>query len=180
MTLPAAVIVVYGHPAPQGSKSGHAVQKDGAYTGRVVMHESSKHVRPWRQDVVAAAREQVPSWTARGMLDGPLAASMVFTFTRPASHYGTGRNAARLRPSAPSAHAVYPDLSKLIRSTEDALTTAGVWADDARVAEYRRAAKVFAGEDPDALDSPGAVIMIWRLGTGPAALEEGLTVGTQT
>ena len=45
-----------------------------------------------------------------------------------------------------------------MRSTEDALSDAGFWADDARVVEYGRLAKVFPGEDPDALQSPGVVI----------------------
>ncbi len=35
-----------------------------------------------------------------------------------------------------------PDLSKLLRGIEDAITEAGLWADDARVAEYVRLAKV--------------------------------------
>jgi Holliday junction resolvase RusA-like endonuclease len=50
----------------------------------------------------------------------------------------------------------------LIRSTEDALTQAGIWADDARVVEYERAVKVFPREDPEALDAPGAIIEIRR------------------
>ncbi len=53
-----------------------------------------------------------------------------------------------------------PDLSKLVRSTEDALSDAGAWEDDARVVECL-ARKVYAG-DPDALHIPGAVIRIRR------------------
>ena len=53
-----------------------------------------------------------------------------------------------------------PDLSKLLRSTEDALTDAGLWADDARVVEYERLAKVYPGEDPEALPVPGVRIEI--------------------
>jgi hypothetical protein len=51
-----------------------------------------------------------------------------------------------------------PDLSKLTRSTEDAITEAGLWADDARVSEYIRLAKVWPRFDPDALHVPGCVI----------------------
>ena len=39
-------IVAYGQPAPQGSKR---------HVGKGVMVESSKKLRPWRQDVKAAA-----------------------------------------------------------------------------------------------------------------------------
>ena len=51
------------------------------------------------------------------------------------------------------------DLSKLVRSTEDALTDAGTWEDDSRIV-HCVASKVFPGEHADALASPGAVIRI--------------------
>ena len=51
--------------------------------------------------------------------------------------------------------------SKLARSTEDALTDAGVWTDDARVVTLV-SSKVFPGEGRDALPSPGAVIRIYK------------------
>ena len=89
---------------------------------------------------------------------------MVFTFLRPKNHFRTGRNSHLLRDAAPARPAGYPDLDKLARSTGDALKSAGVLKDDGRIAEYRRLAKVWAGEDPDALDSPGVVIRIYRIG----------------
>jgi Holliday junction resolvase RusA-like endonuclease len=135
-------IVVYGRPAPQGSKR---------HVGGGRMIESSKHVKPWRDDVKAAAEAAIADRLgALFPLDAPLAVRMVFTMPKPAS-------APKRRRTWPSR---IPDVSKLIRSTEDALTGAGVWADDARVVEYDRAAKVFPGEDPEALDAPGARISI--------------------
>ena len=130
-------IVVYGSPAPQGSKR---------YVGNGIMIESSKHVKPWRQDVVEAAKRQFSGLA----LDAPLSVGMVFTLPKPLS-------APRRKRTWPMRK---PDVSKLARSTEDALTTAGVWVDDSRVVEYSRLAKVFPGEDPDALDSPGVRIAI--------------------
>ena len=85
---------------------------------------------------------------------------MVFTFVRPKSHYRTGRNAHLLRDDAPTRPATIPDLSKLARSTEDALKDAGVIRDDSLIVEYRRLAKVYAGEDPDALSTPGVLVRI--------------------
>jgi Holliday junction resolvase RusA-like endonuclease len=79
---------------------------------------------------------------------------MVFTLPKP-------KSAPKRRRSWPNRT---PDVSKLARSTEDALTTAGIWADDARVVEYTRLAKVFPREDPDALESSGVVIEIGLLG----------------
>jgi len=162
--MPELTLVVYGLPAPQGSKRylGHSAK------GAIRMAESSKHVKPWRDDVRTAALTAIgygsPGGLAGGFpLDGPLVVRMVFTFTRPKSHYRTGRNAHLLRDGAPARPASLPDLSKLLRSTEDALTSAGVWTDDARLVEYQRAAKVYVGADPEALDAPGARITIRTL-----------------
>ena len=136
-------------PAPQGSKSAK-----GWHGGRIVLVESSKRVAPWREAVVAAA------FGAGPRLDGPLAAGMVFALRRPVS--------ARKRDVAPYRT---PDLSKLARSTEDAITTAGLWADDARVTAYYPLVKAFAGWPvPGLLDVtvpvPGAVVACAQLGPG--------------
>lgn len=150
-------ITVHGRPAPQGSKR---------HVGNGIMIESSKAVKPWREDVKNAGLAAM-GWGSRPCLDGPLSVSMVFYFPRPASHYGTGRNATRLRPSAPIAPHMPPDLSKLARATEDALTDARVWRDDSRVIEYTRLAKAYL--DPAAgRSTPGAVITIQQTGTDDA------------
>jgi len=103
---------VIGDPAPQGSKR---------HVGHGVMIESSKRVKPWREAVAAAA------FTARNgqpPLDGPLVLTVTFWLPKPAS---LSRRVIALGPFRK------PDLSKLVRSTEDALTTAGAIADDARI-----------------------------------------------
>lgn len=149
------ILTVYGSPAPQGSKR-YVGSKNG---GRGIVIESSKKVRPWRQAVkyeALNARQGVPP------IDEPVYVRMVFTFQRPASHYRTGKNAHLLRDGAPDRPSGPPDLSKLARSTEDALTDAGVWRDDSRVVEYERLAKVYVGEDPEALDAPGVRMVIRR------------------
>jgi Holliday junction resolvase RusA-like endonuclease len=135
-------LVVYGQPAPQGSK-----RFVGMKGGHGVMIESSRKVRPWRQDVKAEAlkvRAGAPP------LDGPLAVRMVFTVPKPAS-------APKRRRTWPSKK---PDVSKLCRSTEDALVDAGLIADDARIVCYDRLAKVFPNEDIEALEAPGVRITI--------------------
>lgn len=141
-------IVVRGMPAPQGSKSFKGMTN----AGRAILTESSKKVKPWRQDVKAAA-ELLRADSGATPIDAPVVVRMIFTLPKP--------------QSAPKRRRTYPmrtpDLSKLARSTEDALTDAGVWADDARVIEYDRLAKVYPGEDPEALDSPGCVIEIWEV-----------------
>lgn len=135
MTLPADVLAglvrpiaadaslgvwVPGMPAPQGSKR---------HVGNGVMIESSRHVKPWRESVKWAAREAAAK-TGWKMADGPIVMSVVFLFYRPKSHFGTGKNSDTLKADAPIHVARKPDLSKLIRSTEDALVDAGVIRDD--------------------------------------------------
>ncbi|WPR52783.1 RusA family crossover junction endodeoxyribonuclease [Streptomyces sp. S399] len=152
----ALTVTVYGLPAPQGSKR---------HVGGGRMVESSRHVAPWREAVVWALREEIarhPGWRP---LTGPLDASMIFSFARPKGHFGTGRNAGALKASAPSRPAVMPDLSKLARSTEDAITTAGGYADDALLVGYRRLEKRYVtdhGRVADVLDAPGCVIRLYR------------------
>ncbi len=141
--------LVVGSPAPQGSKKfvGFTRPKPGEERGRAILVESSSAVKPWRQDVKLAAEI---ARKGAAPLDGPLRVRMVFTLPKPAS--------------APKRRRLYPmrlpDLSKLARSTEDALVDAGLIADDARIVEYARLAKVFPHEDPDALEVPGVLIEI--------------------
>lgn len=145
-------ITVYGLPAPQGSKR---------HVGRGIMVESSKHLAPWREDVKQAALralEEHPEWER----DYPyVTARMVFTLPRPRVHYRTGKFAHLLRDGAPRLHAVKPDLDKLVRSTGDALTTAGVYADDCRLAAvYALKTYPTAPGNPQAMDRPGALITL--------------------
>jgi Holliday junction resolvase RusA-like endonuclease len=147
-------LTVYGLPAPQGSKR---------HVGNGVMIESSKKVKPWRQDVKQAALDAVQGLADWTPLDGPLIASMVFTFARPKGHYRTGRNAHLLRDGAPPRPHGMPDLSKILRCTEDSLKGI-VWHDDARVVGYGRLGKFYAGTDAaDVLSMPGCVIRVWPL-----------------
>ena len=126
------VISVHGTPAPQGSKR---------HVGRGVMVESSKAVKPWREAVKYAVIQWAqdryrhgqntddPTWP----ITGPVTVRVTFTFTRPKSHYRTGRNRHLLRDQAPTWPAGKPDIDKVLRSTLDALSDAGVWRDDAQV-----------------------------------------------
>jgi hypothetical protein len=122
------------------------------------MRESSRAVAPWREAVRAETSARLatePGYTP------PLAAIVWLTFTvrRPATHYGTGRNALTLKPNAPAHPRGRPDLDKLIRATLDALKDAGALVDDANVVRLA-ATKCYPGRDLDALDVPGVVILV--------------------
>jgi Holliday junction resolvase RusA-like endonuclease len=141
---------VYGTPAPQGSKRAFAVRgKGGVPTGKIAVIESSHdRVKSWRQSVIDAALSDDDA------IATPIAVKMLFFLARPKGHYRTGKNADQLRPGAPRRPEKMPDLSKLVRATEDALTDAGLWRDDALVVEIS-AMKYWADSRP-----PGAVIVI--------------------
>ena len=115
---------VPGIAAPQGSKRhvGH---------GRMV--ESSKALAPWRDSVHfhAAQAARLAGWQCATTA---LSAGMVFYFPRPASV------SVKRRPF-PS---VKPDLSKIVRAVEDALTTAGVIQDDALIVRYHDLEMLYA------------------------------------
>jgi Holliday junction resolvase RusA-like endonuclease len=159
------VITVYGTPAPQGSKRAFAVRgKGGKPTGRVAVIESSHdRVKSWRQAVLEAAL----AVGAGQPLQGPLSASVTFYMPRPKSHLRTGRSAGQVKDSAPASPSGKPDLSKLLRSTEDAITDAGVWADDAQVVSYTGLAKERADTRP-----PGAAITITPLDAETSSTRE--------
>jgi hypothetical protein len=114
-------ITVHGHPAPQGSKRAFAIRKGGVLTGKAAVIESSHdRVKSWRQAVMDAA---LGAMGEREAMDGPLEVHMTFYLPRPKDHYGTGRNAHVLKPSAPPYPVKPPDCGKLARATEDALST---------------------------------------------------------
>jgi Holliday junction resolvase RusA-like endonuclease len=134
------------------------------------MVEMSKRLKPWRQDVKEAAlaameHPQYDNHVHRAPLDGPLAASIVFTIReQPASKPAWWPVGERWSKTLRWRPASTPDLSKLLRSTEDALTGIA-WKDDARVVEYRCLAKYYVGHDAaDVLPhTTGAVIRVWSL-----------------
>lgn len=115
------VFYVADTPKPGGSKKGFTNPK----TGRVVIVDDCAGNKGWRLSVQVAAKQAY---------DGPLlvdALKVLFTFfvQHPKGHYGTGKNASTLKASAPRYPTTKPDVLKLARSTEDALTGV-IWMDD--------------------------------------------------
>lgn len=136
---------VIGLPAPQGSKKPVGRTR----TGRTNLVESSAKVRPWRQDVAAAAMA-----TAEPLITGPVALTVTFRFHRPKGHYG----ARGLRPSAPVHMQTRPDLDKLLRSTCDALT-GPLLREDSQVCQITAHKRFCVGDE-----RPGALITVIPLG----------------
>lgn len=119
---------VRGNPRPGGSKRyvGHYYNSTVRKHVPLLVDDCDKNPF-WRNTVAATAREAM---AGRKKYTGALELSVVFYLPRPKSHYGV----KGLLPSAREHPIVKPDTTKLMRSTEDALTGI-VWKDDAQVVE---------------------------------------------
>ncbi|WP_346921717.1 RusA family crossover junction endodeoxyribonuclease [Glutamicibacter creatinolyticus] len=125
---------VKGNPAPQGSKNAAAQKKNGRYTGKVNLYESSKALKPWRDTVTWFARRRRQSEP----LEGPLVLTVDFYLPKPA------------KTKYPDYPLGTPDTDKLLRAIGDALTQSGLIRDDAQFVDTH-ARKRWATEKPGAL-----------------------------
>jgi Holliday junction resolvase RusA-like endonuclease len=117
---------VLGKAQPAGSKKGFV----HPHTKRVVIVDDAKKSRPWKQQVAGAAAEQMDG----DLLAGPLELDITFVLGRPRSHYGTGANSGRVRPSSPAFPITRPDATKLLRAAEDAMQGV-IYRDDAQIVD---------------------------------------------
>lgn len=130
------VIEVLGTPAPKGSS--RAFYKAGMKRAVIVKDNSDKQ-KSWDGAVREAATQAL---YARGynaveappFVDLALEVTIVFRMARPAGHWGKGRNAGKLAPSAPRYPRGKPDIDKLARTTLDALTGT-IFDDDSRIVD---------------------------------------------
>lgn len=134
-------VFVPGLPATAGSKTGRILKyPDGR--SRVILMPANKGQKPWMEAVKYAVYD---------VFDGPMVKdaavhlSASFYFMRPKSHFRSGKNADRLKKCAPAFHVYKPDLSKLVRCVEDAMTGL-VWRDDSQV-EQITAGKYWASRN---------------------------------
>lgn len=117
---------VFGKPAQMGSKRAFV------RAGRAVMvNDNSDRQRQWYTAVASRAAEEMGTCD---LLTGPLIVTLRFALARPKGHFGSGKNAGKLKVSAPQHHAQKPDIDKLTRNTLDAMTGV-IWRDDAQVCE---------------------------------------------
>lgn len=157
---------VHGDPQPKGSLKcigargpiKHQLIEDNADSGK------------WREKVATLARQYVEE---RADPHQPIEVDVSYFLERPKGHYGTGRNAGKLKLSAP----VWPatkgtgDEDKLRRLVLDALQDAGVLVDDVQVQggrNYKHYAHPHPGEAlgvrHDISTRPGVVVHIRPLG----------------
>lgn len=122
---------VRGEPVPQGSKRAWLNRA----TGKVMMAEDqgTRH-RDWRAHVMHAAMEAAANTDLTEPIRDAVTVSVTFYIRRGIGHYGSGRNADKVKDSAPEYPIKPPDLDKLTRSIFDSMTDARVWLDDSQVA----------------------------------------------
>lgn len=145
-------ITVHGEARPRGSKIAQPIYRknaDGTRSpvmkhGRVitVARDDNPKSDDWMARVAAEAAKRYQDDPIRGAVE----LSICFWFTRPKSHFRTGKATKHLLASAaPQHHAKKPDLDKLIRGTKDALSGI-VYADDSQVVSYGHMAKHWTTE----------------------------------
>ena len=117
---------VLGLPQPAGSKRAFPFQKKGGGIG-VAVTDANPKSREWKNLVADAA---VDACQLDGLLEGPIVLHLAFELPRPTGHFGK----RGLRASARPFPSVKPDLLKLARAVEDALTGV-LWRDDAQIVE---------------------------------------------
>lgn len=139
-------VVVPGVPIAQGSKTARVVGKRVAVNGqsavlgaRAVLVEKSNlatktmpsgRLDRWRS-AVARHAQSARKMIGLELFTGPVELDVEFVLPRPDGHYT--KASGRLRKSAPAFPAL-PDLSKLVRAVEDALTETA-YADDRQVVQ---------------------------------------------
>lgn len=129
-------IFIAGKARPAGALAA-GKRSDGT---TFLRHKRGSKMLRWRSEIGARAREAVTGPPS----EHPIRLRLVFYIARPKSHYGTGRNATRLRDDAPA----YPtsrsvaDIDKLERTALDGLTGI-VYRDDSQVIDLS-ARKLYA------------------------------------
>jgi Holliday junction resolvase RusA-like endonuclease len=121
--------VAYGRPRTKGSTTSFVSKK----TGRIVTHDAAGTPGlTWEQGVASAALVARTQAAERMVTGSPIGVSVIFYQPRGPGHYGTGRNAHLLKPSAPTYPAKKPDVDKFLRRILDAMTSV-LYADDGQV-----------------------------------------------
>lgn len=122
--MPPISFFVAGIPKPAGSKRGFYIKS----LNRVVITDANPNSKDWKSDVKA---EAIAAYSGEP-LTCPLAVRFDFVIARPKGHFRTGANSAMLRNSAPVYPTTKPDLLKLARGVEDAMTGI-IYKDDALI-----------------------------------------------
>ena len=146
--MSALTVNIDGLPIPQGS-----MVSNGA--GRGLRHSNHVKLKPWRYTVVSAILGAKPKDWDPSL---PVSVTATVRFPRPQSHYGTGRNADTLKPSAPTHHAVKPDIYKVARALGDGIEESGLVRGDQQITSWNIAKRYTVGDE-----APGVLLTLISL-----------------
>ncbi len=121
------LITALGKPEPAGSKRAFPFKRKNGQMG-VAVSDANPNAKSWQHCVASAAREVYQG----DLLRGPLTLKVFFFLPRCKGHFGSGKNAGKLKAGAPLFPDKKPDATKLLRGVEDSLTGV-VWLDDAQI-----------------------------------------------
>jgi len=82
----------------------------------------------WKSEVAQAFRS-VAGYNSKH----PIEIDIALWFARPKSHFGTGRNASKIKESAPAYHTQKPDVDNVAKGILDALVHIKAFHDDSQV-----------------------------------------------
>lgn len=114
-------ISVLGEPKPQPR---HRHFRRGDFSGT---YDPAKEAKNSFLQLVLEHAPEKP-------LDEPLRVDIDFYFSRPKSHYGTGKNKNKLKLSAPHHHTTRPDIDNLKKFVLDSMNKV-FWRDDSIICE---------------------------------------------
>jgi len=140
---------VHGIPVAKGSRRAFVNKA----TGKAFTAPSSDKEKPWQNTVAQCALVARSQCGLIEPMRGPVRLALSFTFMRPKSHMGSGKNSNVVKASHLSSwHTGKPDTDKLIRAILDAMTGI-IYADDSQVA-------VVCASKQWVTDGPGVTIEV--------------------
>lgn len=117
---------VYGKPVQMGSKKAFIPK---GWKRAIITDDNGDKRKQWAG---AVSQEAAAVMDGRELIGGKVLLSVDFYFSRPKSHFRSGKNAHLLKDDAPQWHIQTPDLDKLERCLLDAMTGI-VYRDDSQV-----------------------------------------------
>ena len=142
---------VPGKPATAGSKK--AIYNKHA--GKTFIIDTCKRNKSWKKTIKDRAKKLCCDENIQNTAKGAIGINMIFVLERPKFHF----NKKGVRPQAPTSPIVKPDVLKLARAVEDALTGV-LYNDDAQITVEHLEKKYIDKLHP----TQGVEIEIWKTG----------------
>lgn len=142
----------FAHGDPKGQPRPRAF----AFHGKARVFDPGT-AEGWKGQVAIAAKD---AWDGRPFTQA-VVVRLTFVMRRPKGHF---RSNGELKPAAPYYHTGKPDVDNLAKAVLDALTTLGMWRDDAIVYEMHvlRCYEGTTGTDGTAHSSPGCWVTVFQ------------------